>query len=593
MYRKPGPRQETCFIPGSLTDYVPEEHILKQVHAVLDLSWLAEEVQDLYAEVGRPCLDPERAVRLMLAGFFHGVVQDRALLREAQVNLAYRWFAGYALDEPLPDHSTLTYLRQRWGEARFRRIFERSVTHCVQAGLVGGRTTHVDASLIRADVSWSSLVPEHVARVLAENETPEEPAPPPSSKKVSTTDPEASLAKSQATQRLEPSYKQHIAVDDQAGVIVDVAVTTGEASESRELLPQLARVAAQTGALPQVVTADRAYATSDTYATLEARAVAAVIPPPREVSRTGMPLRRFGYDARHDRVRCPAGRHLLRGSRGAHGWFYRARPRDCQRCPRRARCVPPTAQARSVLITDGHAALLRARRCKARGWPTAFTQAYHRHRGLVEGVHGEAKTCHGLRRAVRRGLANMRIQAYLTATVINLKRLATAVARSWARPGDGGRRRGSRALPGRSSPPWPRRLPRRMSHCKPIIDFPGRRRNMPLFQQPQFWAVVGSPPPTASPPPAVPTPRLFASSPPYTKFSPGAMVGSGKMRPSTRPRSPVTCGVSGPPQTSRAASERPRVRASSPRRKVQVGSAPSSWVKESRSRSAWGTRWAR
>ncbi len=123
----------------------------------------------------------------MLAGFFHGVVHDRALVREAQVNLAYRWFAGYALDEALPEHSSLTRIRQRWGEDRFRRIFERTVTQCVQAGLVGGQTLHVDASLIRADVSWSSLVPAHVARVWAENEASEEaPAP----KKISTTDPE-------------------------------------------------------------------------------------------------------------------------------------------------------------------------------------------------------------------------------------------------------------------------------------------------------------------------------------------------------------------------------------------------------------------
>ena len=117
MYRKPTSRQATCFIPGTLADYIPADHLLKRVHAVLDLSWLAEEVKGLYTEAtGRPCIDPERALRLMLAGFFHGVVQDRKLLREAQVNIAYRWFAGYALDEELPDHSSLTRIRQRWGE---------------------------------------------------------------------------------------------------------------------------------------------------------------------------------------------------------------------------------------------------------------------------------------------------------------------------------------------------------------------------------------------------------------------------------------------------------------------------------------------
>jgi len=179
MYRRPKPRQESCFIPGTLSQYVPDDHILKRVHAVLDLSWLGEEVKGLYSEDnGRPCIDPERAVRLMLAGFFHGVVHDRKLLREAQVNIAYRWFAGYELDEPLPDHSSLTRIRQRWGEERFRAIFERSVAQCVQAGLVGGEMLHLDASLIRADVSWRSLVQQHVSKVLAENEVPaQQPEP--------------------------------------------------------------------------------------------------------------------------------------------------------------------------------------------------------------------------------------------------------------------------------------------------------------------------------------------------------------------------------------------------------------------------------
>jgi len=430
MYRKPRPRQATCFISGTLSQYIPDDHILKRVEAVLDLSWLGDEVKELYSEDnGRPCIDPERAVRLMLAGFFHGVVHDRKLLREAQVNIAYRWFAGYELDDALPDHSSLTRIRQRWGEERFRAIFERSVMQCVQAGLVRGEMLHLDASLIRADVSWRSLVQQHVSKVLAENEVPEsEPAGKP--KKVSATDPDASLARTNAGQRLEPSYKQHTAVDDLGQVIVDVAVTTGEASESQQLPHQLARVAQQLGQLPRVVTGDRGYASSTNYETLERLGIEALIPPrPERVPHRGLPLRRFAYDAHHDRVRCPAGKHLLRMARGRDGWFYRARPADCQGCPRRGECVPATARVRSVCIMDGYPALLRARRRIERGWSGSMVEASRRHRWQVEGVHGEAKTQHGLRRAVRRGLSNVRIQAYLTAVVINLKRLALHTAR--------------------------------------------------------------------------------------------------------------------------------------------------------------------
>jgi transposase len=284
VYRKRPAQQVNCFIPGSLGDYVPEDHILRQVEAILDLSWLDEEVKHLYAEeVGRPCIPPEQALRLMLAGYFDGITQDRKLVRHAQVNLAYRWFAGYELDEVLPDHSSFTRLRQRWGEERFRRILLRTVRQCVEAGLVGGETVHVDASLIRADVSWESLVEEHLTRVQEANPQPEEEAPKSAkSKKVSTTDPEASLTTSNQGQRLEPSYKQHTVVDDQEGVIVDLAVTTGEDNEGQELLAQLARVEEQTGYKPEVVTADAAYASSANYAELEKAGVLAVIPPQRE-----------------------------------------------------------------------------------------------------------------------------------------------------------------------------------------------------------------------------------------------------------------------------------------------------------------------
>ena len=111
---------------------------------------------------GRPGIDPEVAVRLMLAGFLLGIVHDRRLMREAQVNIAIRWFAGYGLHEGLPDHSSLTRIRQRWGPGRFRRIFERTVKACLDARIAKGEIVHIDASLIRADVSWESLAVRYV-----------------------------------------------------------------------------------------------------------------------------------------------------------------------------------------------------------------------------------------------------------------------------------------------------------------------------------------------------------------------------------------------------------------------------------------------
>jgi transposase len=138
--------------------------VLARVDRVLDLSWLRNEVADCYClDDGRPGIDPETGVRLMLAGLLMGIVHDRKLMREAEVNIAIRWFIGYGLHEKLPHHSSLTRIRQRWGEERFRRIFKRTVEACLKAKIATAEVVHIDASLIGANVSWGSLVERHVA----------------------------------------------------------------------------------------------------------------------------------------------------------------------------------------------------------------------------------------------------------------------------------------------------------------------------------------------------------------------------------------------------------------------------------------------
>ena len=439
---------EDIFVACPLRDLVPDDHILKRVDQVLDLSWLRDELADCYcSDNGRPSIDPEATLRLMLAGYLEGIVHDRKLMRRAQTDIAIRWFAGYRLHEQLPDHSSLTRIRQRWGEERFRRIFKRTVGECVQAGLVDGETVHVDATLIRADVSWESLVDEHVEQVEVENqgevesggETAGKPRRRPGRprsrsgkpRKRSRTDPDATMAKSSHRRQLAPSFKQHTVVDNRSGVILDASVTTGEASEGQELLAQLGRVEEQTGKRVQTVTADAGYGRAKNYAALEERKVAAVVVPQGEKGAVAkLPLRRFKYDSRYQLVRCPAGKILHRqGEQPTEkGWVYRARACDCRQCPLKPRCLPPAGKVRKVLIVDGYEALLRARRARSRGWCEDWQELYRRHQWWVEGRHGEAKIQHGLARAVRRGLWNVAIQAYLTAAVINLKRLAKAFA---------------------------------------------------------------------------------------------------------------------------------------------------------------------
>ena len=432
--------QLELFVAGSLEQLVPEDHVLARVDRVLDLGWLHEELVDCYCpDNGRPGIDPEVAVRLMLAGLLLGIVHDRKLLREAQVNLAIRWFIGYGLHERLPDHSSLTRNRQRWGETRFREIFKRTVTTCLEARIATAEVVHIDASLIRANVSWNSLAERHVGTVVTVNAgDPETGAKQPlgrrrsQSRKVSRTDPDASMATSACNRRHEPSYKQHTPVDDARGVVLDVAVTTGAVSERQMLEPQVDAVRETTGCAIGTVTADAGYAFAKVFDGLERRGVDPVIPTRKDPSRSRVPLRRFRYDARHHLVKCPRARILHPVRRLRRGQVFLSRVSDCARCPLKGGCLPASRANKEVVIPHAYPALLRARRRRAR-WSEEDQRLYQRHLWRSEGFHGEAKTWHGLGRAVRRGLDNMKIQAYLTAAAINLKRLATALRASlWA-----------------------------------------------------------------------------------------------------------------------------------------------------------------
>jgi IS5 family transposase len=421
--------QLQLFMTGSLRQLVPDDHILARVDQVLDLSWLRTEVADLYCEDnGRPGIDPEVALRLMLAGFLLGIVHDRRLMREAQVNIAIRWFIGYALHEALPDHSSLTRIRQRWGAERFRKIFERTVQACVTAKIAKGEVVHVDASLIRADVSWDSLVERHVEAVADANEDNQhakrDSRKTGKFKKFCTTDPDASMATNSRSHRLEPTYKQHAVVDDMCGVVLDVAVTTGEVNEGQVIIDRIDAAANTTGTKVKTVTADAGYAYAKVFGALERRGIDAIIPAKAAPIRSPVPMRRFRYDSRHDILKCPRGKTLKPTRSIKHGRFFYSRATDCKHCDLASLCLSKGRANKAVVVGDDYPALLRARR-RRENWSAEDRKLYQRHRWRSEGYHGEAKTWHGLARAIRRGLSNMKIQAYLTAAAINLKRLAS------------------------------------------------------------------------------------------------------------------------------------------------------------------------
>src|SRR5580693_1680385 len=155
------PRTDSLFYYFRLEDQIPEDHLLRQIDRHVDLSFVRERVKGLYSSTGRPSIDPEVLLRLLLVGYFYGITSERRLLEEVKMHLAYRWFTRLDLDQEIPDHSTFS--KNRHGRFRqsaiFRKVFEEIVHRCLEAGFVEGRNVAVDGTLVGANASQQSRDP--------------------------------------------------------------------------------------------------------------------------------------------------------------------------------------------------------------------------------------------------------------------------------------------------------------------------------------------------------------------------------------------------------------------------------------------------
>ena len=153
--------QGEFFYSFRLDDAVPDDHPVRAIAAVLDLSWVHAELAPFYPKIGRPSIDPVLMIRMLIVGYAFAIRSERALCREMRVNLAYRWFCGLSIEDKIPDHSAFSRIRhERFRESdMFRRVFERVVEACIAAGLVGGEGFAVDASLIVADANKQRSIP--------------------------------------------------------------------------------------------------------------------------------------------------------------------------------------------------------------------------------------------------------------------------------------------------------------------------------------------------------------------------------------------------------------------------------------------------
>jgi transposase len=400
MQTKRDNRQGRLVILPPLEEFIPSDHRLRRLHRVLDLTFVHEAVRDKYCQDnGRPSVDPEVVLRLFLLQAIEGIGQVRELLRQVQVNLAYRWFIGYELDEEIPDHSTLSKALDRFGDEIFNELFARSIMQCQQSGLIEGKVLHVDATTIRADINKNAV------------------------NQAGSSDPDARFGHFPG-KRLEPGYKQQTAVDDGSRVIVGLEVVSADQLEGHSVASVVDQAAEQLGSAPEAVCADAAYGSGENRAEFESRDIRLVSPPKKVQPIEGgkyFTVADFQYDESRDVFVCPSG-SLLRNVGDVIGrpkqQRYAASRTACRGCLLRERCTK--SSRRQLKVSRYHGALVRLR---ADSRTESFRALYRRRAPVVEGVFAEAKQWHGLRRAWRRGLSKMRIQCLLIAAVLNFKRL--------------------------------------------------------------------------------------------------------------------------------------------------------------------------
>src|SRR3977135_3765815 len=268
--------QEQLFYEFRVDEVVPGDHLVREIAAVLDLTWVRAELASYYSPLGRPSIDPVLMIRMLIVGYVFAIRSERLLCREVQVNLAYRWFCGLSIEDKIPDHSAFSRARnERFRDSGiFRRVFERVVEACIAAGLVGGEGFAVDASLIAADANkqrsipgaeWNrDIDPEQVRRAVKEYlATLDDPAYGAASdvtpKFVSPSDPAA-----QWTGALRNAaffaYADNYLIDVKFGIIMDVeasrAIRQAEVGASQTMIE---RTEACFGIKPEWLVADTAY----------------------------------------------------------------------------------------------------------------------------------------------------------------------------------------------------------------------------------------------------------------------------------------------------------------------------------------------
>ena len=423
------PRTESLFYYFRLEDQIPKDHLLRIIDEQVDLSFVRERVKGLYSATGRPSIDPEVLLRLLLLGYLYGISSERRLLEEVRMHLAYRWFTRLGFEQEIPDHSTFS--KNRHGRFRqsgvFREVFEEIVRRCVNAGLVEGKNLAVDGTLVEANASpHSRILREKLHESLQISQSVheylselEEINPVADTKMVSTTDADAVWAKKVGPAKM--AYFDNYLIDTRSRVILGVEATPAlfhqETVAARKMVDQIHKF----GIRPESLAADKAYGSGEFLAWLLEHGVQPHIPVIDRRHQTGGLFTReqFRYEPAENVYYCPEGKALAyRGRRReSQGYVYRSTEAQCGGCPQKKRC---TAGPYRRLFVHEQESVRQAVRALV-GTPAYERSRRDRYR--IEGLFAELKQRMRLGRVRLRRLWNVSEQFLLAATAQNLKRL--------------------------------------------------------------------------------------------------------------------------------------------------------------------------
>ena len=429
-------RSEALFYYFRLEDQIPETHLLRLIDKHISFEFVRQQLKDSYSDTGRPSIDPELLLRMLLIGYLYGISSERKLVEELRMHLAWRWFTGLGFDQEIPHHSTFSKNRHgRFQESKlFEELFERIVQQCVEVGLVQGRELSVDGSFVEANAAKESRIPREqlveAAQVhytlrqylkeVEEQNPVEEPVH--EQEQVSTTDPDSTYATKGGTPARLGYYDNYL-VDNDSCVIVGVQATAARMSqETVAAQDMLTRFKDWQGREPESVTADTTYGNGDFLQWLADRNITPYMRTRDSIHRKRSPFfgpERFTYEPERNRYICPAGQPLNYGGRvyRNRAFNYIGTRKRCGACSLRPQCT--SAAFRSLNIHQHEAARQRARELVD---TPEFAKA-QRQRKKVEALFAELKNQIGLRRLRLRRLKCVREQFFLAAAAQNIKRL--------------------------------------------------------------------------------------------------------------------------------------------------------------------------